>query len=78
MSIQFVAYRVKSYQRREVYRVTKSGKIILVVVILACCSGCTIHFKGEKVEFDAERQRVQENATYQLEKIAVFHGGFAQ
>jgi len=50
------------------------GLLILVIVILACCSGCTIHFKGEKVEFDAERQRVQNNTTYELEKIALFHG----
>lgn len=53
---------------------TRWLRTILVLVVLVCLSGCTIHFKGEKIEFDAERQRIQENATYELEAIALFDG----
>lgn len=50
------------------------GKTILVMVLLACLSGCTIHFKASEVEFDAERQRVDNNHTYELEKVDFFRG----
>lgn len=31
-----------------------------LIMIIVCClfSGCTIHFKGENIELDADRQRV--------------------
>lgn len=50
------------------------GKTIIVVVLGLCLSGCTIHFKASEVELDAERQRVQHNRTYELEKIELFRG----
>jgi len=45
-----------------------------VLVVLAVCSGCTIHFKGKDVELDVERQRVEHNQTFELEKVSLFHG----
>lgn len=50
------------------------GRIILLIAVLVCLSGCTIHFKGKDVEFTAERQRVQNNDTYELEKIELLRG----
>lgn len=49
------------------------GKTILVVVMLVCLSGCTMHFKATDLEVDAERQRVKSNDTYELEKVAFLH-----
>lgn len=48
------------------------GKKVLVLVILLCLGGCTIHFKASEVELDAERQRVETNHTYELEKVVFF------
>lgn len=48
--------------------------VILVVVMLALLSGCTMHFKATDLELDAERQRVQKNKTYKLEKVTFLHG----
>lgn len=45
------------------------GKTILIVLVCLCLGGCTIHFKASEVEFDAERQRVDQNHTYELEKV---------
>lgn len=45
---------------------------LLVLAVVIGCQGCTIHFKGKDVEFDAERQRVQSNRTYKLEKVTLF------
>lgn len=50
------------------------SKMVLVCLILLCLLGCTIHFKGKDVEFTAERQRVQNNDTYELEKIELLRG----
>ncbi len=49
---------------------------VLVLVILF--QGCTLHFKGKDIEFDAERQRVKNNVTYELEAMAFLHGEAAQ
>lgn len=49
-------------------------RTILLIVVLACLSGCTIHFKGKEIELDVERQRVQNNDSYELEKIELFRG----
>jgi len=32
--------------------------VILLVMMMVLTSGCTIHFKGENLEMDVERQRV--------------------
>jgi hypothetical protein len=48
------------------------GKTILIVLILVALGGCTIHFKASEVELDAERQRVETNRTYELEKVVFF------
>lgn len=50
------------------------GKTIIVIVMSACLSGCTIHFKATDVELDAERQRVQRNVTYEIEKVDLVYG----
>lgn len=46
------------------------GKMIIIVVCLLL-SGCTLHFKGKDIEFDAERQRVQDNSTFELTDIVL-------
>lgn len=50
------------------------GKTIFVIVLLVCLGGCTIHFKASEVELDTERQRVESNASYELEKVAFLVG----
>ncbi|MBA7612280.1 hypothetical protein ES703_19516 [subsurface metagenome] len=50
------------------------GKTIFMIVVLACLSGCTLHFKATDVELDAERQRVQSNTTYELDSMSILHG----
>lgn len=50
------------------------GKTIFVIVVLLCLSGCTFHFKATDLEIDAERQRVENNVTYELEKVSFLHG----
>lgn len=50
------------------------GKTIIIVVLCFCLGGCTIHFKASEVEFDAERQRVKSNQTYELEKVDLLRG----
>lgn len=52
----------------------KAFLLVLAVAALLCCHGCTIHFKGEKLELDVERQRVESNKTYHLEKVDLFRG----
>lgn len=47
------------------------SKMIILAVICLFLSGCTLHFKATELEVDAERQRVEGNTTYQLEKIFV-------
>lgn len=49
-------------------------KLIIVLAVLCLCAGCTIHFKATDVELDAERQRVQKNATYELDSVSVLYG----
>lgn len=48
--------------------------ISAVLVLLLLFQGCTIHFKGESVEFDAEHEGVVSNHTYELEKVDIFSG----
>ncbi len=43
------------------------GAALTVVFLL---SGCTLHFKASELELDAERQRVETNRTYELEKVS--------
>lgn len=50
------------------------GRLILVLVVMICFSGCTLHFKATDLELDAERQRVKTNDTYDLVKVTAFHG----
>lgn len=66
---------MKSYRLPEVFSLASLGKTILVVIILTCLASCTLHFKATDLEVDADRQRVQTNDTYELEKVAFFHGG---
>ena len=47
--------------------------LIVLSVIMICFTGCTFHFKATDLEMDAERQRVQSNATYELEKVVFLH-----
>ncbi len=49
--------------------------IIIVMVLTVLLCGCTLHFKATDLELDAERQRVERNDTYELEKVAFLHGG---
>lgn len=44
----------------------------LLIVILI--QGCTLHFKATDLEFDAERQRVESNHTYNLRKVVLLDG----
>ena len=46
-------------------------KRILIIAMCFWLSGCSLHFKGEKIELDAERQRVQQNQSYDLAAVAV-------
>lgn len=43
--------------------------ILLAFGLMIFAGGCTVHFKGENVEFDSERQRV-----YYLTEIDFFKG----
>lgn len=40
------------------------------VLTVVFCQGCTLHFKATDLEVDAERQRVEMNRTYELEKVS--------
>lgn len=42
---------------------------VLLLICLILLGGCTLHFKGEKLEFDADRQRVQVNKTFELASV---------
>ncbi len=53
---------------------TVVGRMIILAVLVVLLSSCTIHFKGKDIELDVERQRVDSNHTYQLEKICLFDG----
>ncbi len=60
---------------KSVKRFLVVGLILVAAVVLSLsCHGCTIHFKGESVELDVERQRVETNTTYHLEKVELFGG----
>lgn len=48
------------------------GKTIFVLIVCVFISGCTVHFKATDLELDAERQRVNTNDTYKLEKVDIF------
>lgn len=50
------------------------GRTILMIAVLVCLSGCTLHFKASEVELDAERQRVQSNVTYELDSVSLLDG----
>lgn len=50
-----------------------SGKILILILICLLLSGCTLHFKATDLEVDAERQRVQDNTTYDLTEAAFLH-----
>lgn len=41
--------------------------IVFAILFFIACSGCTLSFKAEKLELESERQRVQNNDTYELE-----------
>lgn len=56
----------------------KAFLLVVVVAALLCCHGCTIHFKGEKLELDMERQRVEYDSIYDLEKMDLFGGSSSE
>lgn len=62
---------VMKLARLILIRMPSRSLIIAGLFLLLFCAGCTIHFKGKDIEFDAERQRVNHNETYNLEKIVV-------
>lgn len=47
---------------------------ILLIWLFTALSGCTIHFKAKELELDADRQRIEVNHTYELEKVVLFDG----
>ena len=52
----------------------KQVGLCAALAFLLILQGCTVHFKATDVELDAERQRIQDNVTYELEKVVVFGG----
>lgn len=50
------------------------GRMIMVMVVCAVLGGCTLHFKAKELELDAERQRIQNNVTYELQSAGLFDG----
>jgi hypothetical protein len=49
---------------------------VWVVVVAAglFAGGCVLHFKGENLEIDAERQRLQRDVEYRLYGMEFAHG----
>jgi len=47
---------------------------VLVLAAAVCLGGCSLHFKGKETELDVDRVRVQQNDTFELEKIDLFNG----
>lgn len=50
------------------------GKTIVIAVVVMLLSSCTLHFKASEVELDADRQRVDNNQVFELEKAELFDG----
>ncbi len=48
--------------------------VVIAIAALLFLGGCTFHFKATDVELDSERQRVEKNLTYELEKVAFLDG----
>lgn len=45
--------------------------LFLFLTLTLALGSCTLHFKATDLEIDAERQRVKNNTTYELESIDV-------
>lgn len=41
---------------------------LCMIMLVLWLSGCTLHFKSKELEIDTERQRVQNNETFKLDK----------
>lgn len=46
-------------------------KIIVVATILFLIGGCTLSFKAKEIELEGERQRVNNNTTYELQEATL-------
>lgn len=52
----------------------KITSLIVLILLLASLPGCVVHFKAKELELETERQRVEVDRAYQLEKVVILNG----
>ncbi len=48
--------------------------VTLLIWLVVVTSGCVFHFKAKEVELDSQRQRVQKDYIFELDKVVILNG----